>query len=109
LFVFAAKQRINERDGSVLLQLSDVAFAFFPSCRPRSVSQSLPKLLSLHTLDRMPILTSQAFSEFSQPGGEMLLTEADHSMTSFREVCWMVVTGHSQVSNEISFYSQSPE
>ena len=63
LVVFAAKQRINERDGSVLLQLSDVAFAFFPACRPHSVSQLLPKLLSLHTLDRMPILTSQDFSE----------------------------------------------
>ena len=42
-------------------------------------------------------------------GGEVLLTEADHNMASFGEACCMVVTGHSQVSNEISFYSQSPE
>lgn len=73
------------------------------------VSQSLPKLLFLHVLDRTPILTPKAFSEFSGPEGEMLLIEADHSMNSFGEVCWRVVTGHSQISNEISFYSQSPK
>lgn len=90
-------------------KLADIVSALFPACCHTQVSQSLPKLLFLHVLDRMPILTPKAFSEFSGPEGEMLLIEADHSMNSFGEVCWRVVTGHSQISNEISFYSQSPK